>query len=68
MPKSQQLTSKDLEIVSEMMLLEELGYKKHTSCAKLLKDTELQEQCKQLAANHKQRFTALNDYLNSYSS
>ncbi|HEY8389849.1 MAG TPA: hypothetical protein VIL26_02680 [Clostridia bacterium] len=65
MPKK--LTSKDLEILSEMMLLEELAYKKSSLYEKQFKEQELKDQCKVLAENHKSRYTALNDYLASHN-
>lgn len=65
MPKPQ-INSKNLEILSELMMLEELAYKKNAQYSKSFKDAQLQETCKTLAANHKARYTALYDYLNSH--
>jgi hypothetical protein len=65
MPKK--LTSKNLEVLSELMLLEELAYKKTSQCESQLKDQQLKDQCKTLAENHKNRYTALNDYLSSHN-
>lgn len=65
MPKPQ-IDSKNLEILSELMMLEELAYKKHSQYAKTFKDTQLKETCQTLANNHKARYTALYDYLNTH--
>ncbi|HEY8443980.1 MAG TPA: hypothetical protein VIL24_04200 [Clostridia bacterium] len=61
------LTSKDLEVLSEMMLLEDLAYKKATEYKTKFKDQALKDQCDVLAENHKNRFTRLNDYLSSHN-
>jgi len=53
--------------LSELMLLEELAYKKTSQCESQLKDQQLKDQCKTLAENHKNRYTALNDYLSSHN-
>jgi len=60
------LTAKNLEILSELMLVEELAYKKCSIYAKSLKDPLLQNECTTIAENHRSRFTALFDYLNSH--
>lgn len=65
MPKPK-LTTKNLEILSELMLVEELAYKKCNAYSKTLKDSALTECCDTIAQNHKARFTALYDYLNSH--
>ena len=58
------LAAKILEVLSELMTLEELAYKKCESYQGRFKDTALQKQCKDLAHNHKARFDALYAYLN----
>lgn len=65
MPKK--LSSKNLEVLSELMMLEELAYKKTSQYEKQFKDQDLKDQCKTLAENHKNRYTALNDYLASHN-
>lgn len=61
-----EISSKDLEILSELMLMEDLTYKKHMAYAKQLKDEQLKDACMTLAENCKARFTALNNYLNAH--
>ena len=60
------LAAKNLEVLSELMMLEELAYKKCDIYSKQFKDKALQKQCTDLANNHKSRFTALYTYLNSH--
>ena len=67
MPSNPKLASKNLEVLSELMLFEELAYKKCDVYSKQFKDASLQTQCADLAKNHKARFTALYDYLNSHN-
>ncbi|GHV01332.1 hypothetical protein FACS1894211_10830 [Clostridia bacterium] len=66
MPKPK-LAAKNLEVLSELMLIEELAYKKCDLYSRSFKDDALQTQCKDLAQNHKARFNALHDYLNSHN-
>ncbi|NLC17312.1 MAG: hypothetical protein GX756_05475 [Clostridiales bacterium] len=60
---SKKLTTKNLEILTEMMMLEELAYKKATEYKSKFKDQQLKDQFNVLAQNHKSRYTKLNDYL-----
>lgn len=64
---SKKLTTKNLEILTEMMMLEGLAYKKANQCKSKFKDQELKDQFEVLAQNHKSRFTKLNDYLSSHN-
>ncbi len=61
-----QITAKNLEILSELMLIEELAYKKCETYASMFSDKELGNTCKTLAKNHRARFTSLFDYLNNH--
>lgn len=63
---NKKLAAKNLEVLSELMLIEELAYKKCDIYSKQFKDTALQQQCVDLADNHKARFDALYQYLNSH--
>ena len=66
MPTKPKLAAKNLEVLSELMLIEELAYKKCDLYSKQFKDSALQSQCTELANNHKARFTSLYNYLNSH--
>ena len=66
MPTKPKLAAKNLEVLSELMMIEELAYKKCDIYAKQFKDTALQRQCADLAHNHKARFDSLFNYLNSH--
>ena len=66
MPSKPKLASKNLEVLSELMFLEELAHKKCDIYSRQFKDKSLQKQCADLASNHKSRFTALYTYLNSH--
>ncbi|MDR3318891.1 MAG: hypothetical protein LBS99_05570 [Clostridiales bacterium] len=61
-----QITSKNLEVLSELMLMEELAYKKCANYASALKDPQLQSACRTIAENHRARFSSMFDYLNSH--
>ena len=63
---NKKLAAKNLEILSELMFLEELAYKKCEVYQKQFKDGALQKQCQDLAGNHKARFDALHTYLDSH--
>jgi len=65
MPKPQ-ITAKNLEVLSELMIVEELAYKKCAMYANSLKDPELQSTCRTIAENHRNRFQNMLDYLNSH--
>ena len=60
---TKKLDAKNLEVLSELMLVEELAHKKSDAYSKMFKDEQLQKQCKYLAAQHKARFDALYDYV-----
>jgi hypothetical protein len=64
---SKKLTTKNLEILTEMMMLEDLAYKKATEYKSKFKDQQLKDQFNVLAQNHKSRYTKLNDYLASHN-
>ncbi|HEY8423185.1 MAG TPA: hypothetical protein VIL23_00270 [Clostridia bacterium] len=64
---NKKLTTKDLEALSELMLLEDLAYKKANEYKSKFKDQELKDQCEALAQSHKNKFTRLNDYLSSHN-
>ena len=66
MPSKPKLASKNLEVLSELMMIEELAYKKCDIYSKQFKDKSLQKQCTDLANNHKSRFQSLYTYLNSH--
>lgn len=66
MPAKPKLAAKNLEVLSELMMIEELAYKKCDIYSKQFKDRALQKQCVDLANNHKARFQALYSYLNSH--
>jgi len=63
---SKKLAAKNLEVLSELMMIEELAYKKCDIYSKQFEDAALQQQCEDLANNHKSRFNALYSYLNSH--
>ena len=64
--KPKKIAAKNLEVLSELMMIEELAYKKCDLYSRVFKDAALQTQCKDLAANHKARFNAMHEYLNSH--
>ena len=66
MANKPKLAAKNLEILSELMYIEELACKKCETYSRQLKDAALSGQCLDLAANHKARFRALYNYLNSH--
>ena len=66
MPLKPKIAAKNLEVLSELMLIEELAYKKCDLYSRVFKDGALQTQCRDLAENHKARFNALHEYLNSH--
>lgn len=61
------ITAKNLEILSELMLIEELACKKCETYAPILGDGELSEQCRTLAGAHRERFEKLYNYLNTHN-
>lgn len=63
---NKKLAAKNLEVLSELMMIEELAYKKCDVYSGQFKDTALQQQCIDLADNHRARFGALYKYLNSH--
>ena len=63
---TKKLDAKNLEVLSELMLAEELAHKKSDAYSKVFRDEQLQKQCRHLAAHHKARFNSLYDYLNSH--
>ena len=67
MPAKPKIAAKNLEALSELMLVEELAYKKCDMYSRAFRDTALQKQCCDLAENHKARFNALHEYLNSHN-
>jgi hypothetical protein len=61
-----QIAAKNLEVLSELMIIEELAYKKCASYAGSLKDPELKSTCRTIAENHRNRFMNMLDYLNTH--
>lgn len=63
---NKKLAAKNLEVLSELMMIEELAYKKCDIYSGQFKDSALRQQCMDLADNHKARFDALYGYLNTH--
>ncbi len=66
MPTKPKLAAKNLEVLSELMLIEELAYKKCELYSGQFKDAALKKQCTDLANSHRTRFTSLYNYLNTH--
>ena len=62
-----QITSKNLQILSEQMIQEELAYKKCKFYQSCFADSALKNMCCDLATHHKMHFNALMQYLNSHN-
>lgn len=60
------ITSKNLTILSELMTVEELNYKKSLAYASGVTDEQLKSRFNTVASNHKKRFDAMLSYLNSH--
>ena len=65
-PMAAQITTKNLTVLSELMTIEELNYKKSLSYASQTDDPALKTKFNSIASNHKKRFDALLSYLNSH--
>ncbi len=59
-----QLTTKDLEVISHLMIGEQMACKKARIYANTLTDVALAKQMDEIAAMHEQRFTGLLTILN----
>lgn len=53
------LTTKELTLISDLLIYEESACKKASLYSRILTDDGLSENCKKLAENHKKRFEAL---------
>lgn len=60
------MTAKNLTEISELLEFEDLSYKKCKSYSMQCTDPTLKSKMDTFATNHKKRFNALLDYLNSH--
>ncbi len=57
------LTTKELTLISDLLIYEESACKKASLYSRILTDDGLAKRCKTLAENHKNRFQALLELL-----
>lgn len=60
---SNMLTTKELTLISDLLIYEESACKKARLYSRILTDQGLSENCKKLADNHEKRFNTLLELL-----